>query len=78
MCLYERLYIFRFVWESVCLFVRFPASCMFVCMSRLDILVKYKPIVGQAVVVVHRGLPTIDLERATKGLYIEEEISRVS
>ena len=61
-----------------CLFVRFHTSCMFVRMSRQDIFVKCKPIVGQAVVVVHRGLPTIDLERATKELYIEQEISRVS
>ena len=62
-----------------CVFVRFHASCMFVCMSRQDIVVKCKPIVGQAVVVVHRGLPTIDLERATKELYVQQqEIGRVS
>ena len=58
--------------------VRFHSRCMFVCMSRQDIVVKCKPIVGQAVVVVHRGLPTIDLERSTKELYIDQEISRVS
>ena len=61
-----------------CVFVRFHARRIFVCMSRENIVVKCKPIVGQAVVVVHRGLPTIDLERATKELYIEQEISRVS
>ena len=61
-----------------CVSVRFHARRIFVCMSRENIVVKCKPIVGQAVVVVHRGLPTIDLERATKELYIEQEISRVS
>ena len=61
-----------------CVFVRFHARDMFVCMSRENIVVKCKPIVGQTVVVVHRGLPTIDLERATKELYIEQEIGRVS
>ena len=48
-----------------CVSVRFHSRCMFVCMSRENIVVKCKPIVGQAVIVVHRGLPTIDLERAT-------------
>ena len=61
-----------------CVFVRFHARRIFVCMSRQDDVVKCEPIVGQTVVVVHRGLPTIDLERSTKELYIEQEISRVS
>ena len=69
MCACMRDYIFLGCMGE-CLFVRFHACCMFVCMSRQDILEKYKPIVGQAVVVVHRGLPTIDLERVRKELYI--------